>query len=293
MQADQPRVAFVGAGAVGLTLAQAMDQAGITVTALYSRGREHLAAEASARVPTALVTASAQDAVDRADLVFLSVPDDAVRPVCLALAWRPGQAVVHCSGATELDALASAAATGAAVGAFHPIQMFTPSPATLAALPGSTVTIDAGEPLASTLDGLARRIGCRAVRLEATGRRAAYHASAYYVGPFLIALMREAAAIWQELGATEAEALAALLPLLRGTVAAVEDRGLAGGMGGCIARGDTGTVEGHLAALDAWSPEAGRLYRALALRTIPLALARGSLAPDRAERIRAALTPDA
>ncbi len=118
-----------------------------------------------------------------------------------------------------------------------------------------------------------------------------YHASAYYVGPFLIALMQEAAAIWRELGLSEREAIDALAPLLHGTVAAVMEGGLAAGMGGCVARGDVGTVERHVAALDAFAPEMGALYRQLARRTIPLGLARGTLSPAAGDRIRAALEP--
>ncbi|MGE3277204.1 MAG: Rossmann-like and DUF2520 domain-containing protein [Vicinamibacterales bacterium] len=284
-----PRLAFVGAGAVGTTLAQAFAAAGLPVTALYRRDTGKLW-DALARVPGATAAATPQAAADVADVVFLTVPDDDVRTTCAGIRWRPNQAVVHCSGATELDALQHAGDAGAAVGAFHPLQMFTPSPASLETLPGCTVTIDAAGALGDLLESLAGRLGCRAVRLP-PGRRALYHASAYYVGPFLIALMKEAAGMWSALGATEEDALAALLPLLQGTVAAVKARGLAGGMGGCVARGDVGTVERHLAALEGHSREAALLYRTLALRTVPLALERGTLPPDGATRIRAALAP--
>jgi predicted short-subunit dehydrogenase-like oxidoreductase (DUF2520 family) len=121
------------------------------------------------------------------------------------------------------------------------------------------------------------------------GHRALYHASANFVGPFLIALMQEAVQIWRALGISERDALAALVPLVEGTLAAVIDGGLAQGMGGCVARGDIGTVERHLAALDAFSPETAALYRQLTIRTIPLGLARGTLASDAADRIRAVL----
>lgn len=283
----RPRIAFIGAGATGVTLAEAFARAGLRVTAVYRRDRAKLL-EAVTRVGTALAAETPQATADAADVVFLTVPDDQVGPTCAAVRWRAGQAVVHCSGATELDALGPAARSGAAVGAFHPMQMFTPAPASLETLPGCTVTIDARDPLGGTLESLARAIGCRPLRL-ASGRRALYHASIYNVGPFLIALIREAAAMWAELGATEEETLAALLPLLQGTVAAVRARGLAGGMGGCVARGDVGTVERHLAALDQFSADAAALYRTLALRTIPLALERGTLTAEGASLIRATL----
>lgn len=116
-----------------------------------------------------------------------------------------------------------------------------------------------------------------------------YHASAYYVGPFLIALLKEGVELWKSFGASEADALRAMMPLLRGTVSAVLDGGLANGMGGCVARGDVGTIVKHLAALDNRFPLCGALYRELALRTVPLGIERGTLQPARAAEIEVVL----
>jgi predicted short-subunit dehydrogenase-like oxidoreductase (DUF2520 family) len=281
------RIAFVGAGRVAATLAWAMHRAGLPVTAVFGRTRRR-AEEIVARIPGAIAADSAQDAADLADLVFVTVSDDGIAGVCEQLSWRVGHGVVHCSGATELEALGAAAAAGARVGAFHPMQMFANSDVALETLPGCTISIEAVEPLARTLVSICERLRCRPMRLP-PGSRALYHASIYNVGPFLIALMEEAARIWRSFGATEQDTLTALLPLLKGTLAAVTDAGLAGGMGGCVARGDVGTVERHLAALEAFSPEMATLYRQLALRTIPLALTRGTLSPELADRIRRAL----
>jgi predicted short-subunit dehydrogenase-like oxidoreductase (DUF2520 family) len=281
------RIAFVGAGPVAATLARAMQLAGLRVAAIFSRDRRK-AEDVAARVPGALVAASAQAAADTGDIVFLTVPDDAIEAVCAGLVWRSGHSVVHCSGATELDALRHARDAGALTGAFHPLQMFANPSVSFETLAGCTVTIDAAAPLAGLLEDICRGIRCRPVRLP-PGQRALYHASANFVGPFLIALMQEAVQIWRVFGISERDALAALMPLLEGTVAAVMDGGLAKGMGGCVARGDIGTVGRHLAALDAFSPEMAALYRQLTIRTIPLGLARGTLASDAADRIRAAL----
>ena len=221
------------------------------------------------------------------DIVFVAVSDDAIDRVCEDVTWRPDHAVVHCSGARELDALQAAANAGAMVGSFHPLQMFASPAAALATLPGCTIAVEGTGELLDWLDGMARRLQCRPIRLPA-GHRALYHASAYYVGPFLIALMQEAAVIWRALGVDERGTLDALATLLRGTVAAVMEGGLAAGMGGCVARGDVGTVARHIEALDAFNPEMAALYRTLALRTVPLAL-RGTLGTEAAERIRAVL----
>lgn len=281
------RIGFVGCGRVAQTLAAAFDKAGMVVGSASSRNASRRDAFA-ARLPAVRTTDDAQQVVDDSTLVFLTVADDAIAPVCAALAWRADQAVVHASGATELAALATARAAGAAVGGFHPMQMFANPEVALAGLPGCTVGIEADEPLLATLRAMAEAIGCVPFTLPA-GVRPLYHASAYYVGPFLIALLKEGSRLWERFGADESRALAAMLPLLSGTVDAVRDAGLARGMGGCVARGDLGTIRTHLAALDAMDAGVASLYRTLAARNVPLGIARGTLDVDRAKAIEALL----
>jgi predicted short-subunit dehydrogenase-like oxidoreductase (DUF2520 family) len=57
------------------------------------------------------------------------------------------------------------------------------------------------------------------------------------------------------------------------------------GLAGPIARGDAGTVARHLAAFDALDGGSAALYREMARRVIPIAVAKGSLTPERAEAI--------
>jgi predicted short-subunit dehydrogenase-like oxidoreductase (DUF2520 family) len=281
------RLGIIGPGRVGSTLAEAFRLAGCPVVAIF--GRQPDAARAVAlRVPGSIAAATAQQVADLSDTVFITVSDDAIDQVCARVRWRPDHAVVHCSGARELDALNAASNAGASVGSFHPLQMFATPAAALATLPGCTVAVEGTGTLGDWLDHAARHMHCRPIRLPA-GHRALYHASAYYVGPFLIALMHEAAVIWRALGVDERGTIDALSTLLRGTVAAIMEGGLAAGMGGCVARGDVGTVIRHVEALDSFNPEMAALYRTLAIRTVPLGLRRGTLSADAAERIRTVL----
>lgn len=281
------RFGFVGCGRVGRTLAQAFANAGRAVTAAWSRraaDAETMAGEVSGLRPLP----SAQAVANACDFVWITVSDDAIAPVSDGIAWLPRHKVVHCSGATEVLALAAGKKAGAAIGGFHPLQMFTNPAVALKGLPGCTVGIEADPALYESLNRLALDIGCTPVTVP-VGDRALYHASAYYVGPFLIALLAEGAALWRKFGVGEKDALNALLPLLSGTLSAVDDGGLAQGMGGCVARGDVGTVRKHIAAMDRFDPEAGQLYRMLASHTIPLGLERGTLGAQGADAIREAL----
>ena len=281
------RIGFIGAGRVAKGLAWGMMQGGERVVAVASRSPAS-AAQLAARISGCQVAAKAQDVVDGSDLVFLTVPDDAIALVADSLKWRRDLAVVHCSGATEVAALASATRAGAQTGGFHPLQLFADPDVALAGLPGCTIAIEAEAPLLARLEQLAQALHCRTIRLP-PGCRARYHAAAHYAAGFVITLLDQAVELWRSFGVEREDTIRALLPLLRGTTASVERSGLAQGLAGTYSRGDIGTLEKHLADLARVGPDALHLYCELGLRSIPLGLERGAYDEHRAEAMRVLL----
>ena len=279
-----PRIGFIGAGRVAKGLAWGMAQSGQRVVAAASRSPDSAGALA-ARIAGCRALAHAQDVVDGCDLIFITVPDDAIAAVAASLKWRKESAAIHCSGATEVAALAGAARAGAHTGGFHPLQLFADPEVALAGLPGCTIAIEAEAPLLAQLEQLAGALQCRTIRLP-PGCRARYHAAAHYAAGFVITLLNQAVELWQSFGVGREDTIRALLPLLRGTAASVERSGLAQGLAGTFSRGDIGTLERHLADLARAGPDALRLYCELALRSIPLGLERGGYGEERAEAMR-------
>jgi predicted short-subunit dehydrogenase-like oxidoreductase (DUF2520 family) len=212
------------------------------------------------------------------------VPDDALGAVCGKLKWRKDQAAVHCSGAAELAVLK----TQAQAGGFHPLQMFADPEVAARGLAGCAIAVEADEPLLSVLKEMVSALRGRLLVIP-PGARAAYHAGAHFAAAFVCALLAEGVEVWSRIGIPPDDALAALLPLLRGATDAVAHSGPARAMAGSVARGDVATVRRHVEALDGLDPKFGEIYRALALRTVPLALAAGGMTPERAEEMRRAL----
>ena len=172
---------------------------------------------------------------------------------------------------------------------FHPMQTFGDPLAAVASLPGSTITIEAPEPLNGWLVSLATRLDCRVNRLP-PGMRGRYHAAAGFTSQFINALFAEAARVWESWGATEEDALRALMPLARGTLASIESAGIAGGMPGPVSRGDLGSIEKHMQAMGELGEHTLDFYRVLCTSTIALAVERGSIDEARAGQFRAVLT---
>lgn len=277
-------VGIVGAGTVGTALAVGLQQAGYPVVAAGSRSFAS-AQRLAEQVPGCAAVPQLQQVVDRAELVFLTVPDDAIRDVADNLEWRTLQMAVHCSGAQPLTVLRGPRHLGAQVGALHPLQTFSSVRAALDNMPGSTFAVEADEPLLGILKGIVGDLGGRWVELRAEDR-VLYHVSGVLASNYLVTLLALAADLWEEFGIERKEGLEALLPLVRGTLHNVEENGIPASLTGPIARGDVGTIEKHLRELAERRPDLVDFYRDLALRTVPIAEEKGRLSAEGADRLR-------
>jgi predicted short-subunit dehydrogenase-like oxidoreductase (DUF2520 family) len=275
------RLAFVGAGRLGSSLALAAANAGYPVVALSTRRAEQRSWLAT-RLPRALIASDAAEAASVADIVVLSLSDRAIANVCAQIAWRPDQGVVHCSGALSIDALDAASRAGAAVGALHPLQTF-PSRESTDRLGGVAFAVESGDPtLAEWARQLARDLGGEPFDI-ASEHRAAYHASAVLASGLLVPLVGLAAELWTSFGITREQGLASLLPLVRASVDALAVQGLPAALTGPFVRGDSVTIRKHLDALRSARPETADAYAALALACLPLAVEQGLDDARRAE----------
>jgi predicted short-subunit dehydrogenase-like oxidoreductase (DUF2520 family) len=281
------RIGFIGAGQLAVPLAWSLAACGHRVVGAAARSRES-AQKLADGIAGARAYDDAQRLVDAADLVLIAVPDDAIASVAAATRWLPRHRVVHCSGATEVSALAPAAAAGASTGGFHPMQSFTNAEAAMRSLPGCTVAIEAEEPLLGTLRAMAEALGCHPIRLPA-GARALYHASGSFASSFLVGLLGDALSLWSAFGVEREDAFRALLPLMKGTVAAIEANGPVRSLAGPIARADVGTVERHIAALGAHAPGLLATYLDVARRSLAIARAKGGASEAKLAELEALL----
>ncbi len=290
-RSSRPSLGFIGTGVVATALSQALEAAGYRIAAVHGRDRGR-AEKLAQGLSGARVAASRQGVADAADVVFLAVADDAIARVAESVSWRPGRAVVHCNGAASIKLLRAASDAGADVGVFHPLQSFASAEQARRLIPGSAFRIEASsEPLRHLLEDMARALGGRPLALGADPTL--YHVSAVLASNYLVTLLDLAAGLWPSFGATREEGLAALLPLVRGTIENVERLGIPAALTGPIARGDEGTVAHHLDALRQVAPHAVPVYKELALGAVRVALAKGTIDRAKAQRLEAILAADA
>jgi predicted short-subunit dehydrogenase-like oxidoreductase (DUF2520 family) len=281
------KIGFIGAGTTGTALAVRLSQKGCPVVAVSSRTLSS-AQKLAGLVPSCQVCHAAQEVADTAEIVFITTPDDVIAQVCSEVQWHEGQSVVHCSGAHSVDILEAAKKLGAAVGSFHPLQTFADVDQAIENLSGSTFALEAEEPLLSTLKEFTLLLNGNWVELK-PGDKVLYHAAAVFACNYLVTLVKLALDLWLDFGVSSKEATRALLPLLAGTINNIDNIGLPDCLTGPVARGDSGTIERHLRALETRSPSLFATYKELGLQTIPIALAKGQVNEQKAEEMRALL----
>ena len=284
--ADRPArlaVGVVGAGRVGPVLASALALAGHRIVAVsaVSDGSRRRAAALLPGVPIRPV----DDVVREAELVLLTVPDDALGGLVDGLAAtgvvRPGQLIVHASGSQGLGILEPVTRLGALPLALHPVMTFAGVPEDVARLAGCSFGITAPTELRPVGEALVVEMGGEPVWI-ADEMRPLYHAALASGANHLVTLVNTAADLLQAVGVEQPARM--LGPLLGAALDNALRRGDAA-LTGPVARGDAGTVATHLEVLARVSPPALTAYAALARVTADRALASGQLDPTAASEL--------
>ncbi len=285
-------VAIIGAGRVGTTVGCLLAKAGYTVVAVAARSIES-AEKAAAFIGSGEPMLDAVKAASKADIVFITTPDGAIRKCCDTIAagggFHAGSVIVHMFGGASLELLETARLAGARRAVIHPLQS-VPSPAQgIKSLPGSYFRTEADAEALATAHELVKALGGVELVMPKWSpdkdSAALYHAGAIAVSNYFVALVDYGLKFYQALGADKQEALKALLPLMKGTLQNIEALGTTDALTGPIARGDVETIKAHLEAMRKKTPELTGLYKELARQTVSVAGDKGSISQDTADEL--------
>ncbi len=214
---------------------------------------------------------SRADLALKTEIVFLTVPDQQIAVAAKDLArfiktnTTSIKYVFHCSGANQLDVLAPLSKLGITCGSIHPLQAFVDGNTSLEgiymAIAGGTNALTKAQQIVQDLGGISFK-----VPMEARGT---YHAAACICSNYTVTLTALAEQLMVPFMETRTDALKALIPLLKGTVANLEGVLEAKeALTGPIVRGDCLTIQKHL---DKLPKEARGIYIALGKETLEIA----------------------
>ena len=276
-------VGVIGAGRVGSALAVALRRAGhqiVAASAVSAASRDRV----DRYLPGTPVLQPA-DVIAAADLVLLTVPDDAlgglVRGLAATGAPLVGRMLAHTSGRHGLAVLQPAADLGALPLALHPVMTFTGRADDADKLVGICFGVTAPTVLRPAAEVLVMEMGAEPVFI-AEADRGLYHAALAGAANHLVTQVVQAEDLLTKAGVAQpARMLGPLLSAALDNALRFGDAGLTGP----VARGDAETVAGHVEALRSDAPEALPAYLALARLTASRALASGMLSAPDARRL--------
>lgn len=250
----------------------------------------------------------------KADVILLSVVDDAVRETAGLLARHLGrkQVLLHVSGSRAAEVMRGEQMS-AHLGGLHPLQALASREGDPEKLRGAAFAIEGDAEALEAARRIAEAVGGNPIPIRPEAR-ALYHAAAVTSANFVTVLMDLACDMLGKAGVDPLTSVEILLPLLEGTVDQIRERQerakaqdqdpqgreragravLSEALTGPIRRGDSSTVRKHLKALkrlDAKDPsEAARAetYRLLSLKALEIAQ-RGDLSEEGAEKLAKAL----
>lgn len=276
-------ILLVGPGRAGRAFARSWTGAGGSIVLV---ARDAAAARVfAAELPRAAVERLGERRAFATDVVVLSVPDDAIRPLAERLGGRVAcRFAFHFSGALASRELAPLSSAGASLGSLHPLRSF--SGAATESWESAFVAVEGEEPAARMGERLCRRAGARPHRVTAAGKPL-YHAAATLAAGGAASLLSLASRLWVAAGLSEEDGRTALAQLSAGAVDAVERLPFDRALTGPVARRDVETVRLHRDALRRW-PEQAALYEILARETLRRTPGRG-----REEEIARILASDA
>ena len=256
---------IIGAGIVGTALAVRLDKAGHQCIGVHTRSR--LSYERF-RSYLNIDHLTLEELVPEVDIVFITTQDGVIRSIAEKLSEnaliKSGQMWIHCSGSLPSEILRVKESLPVHCLSLHPLQAFASVEEALAILSGTHFGIEGdneeiGEGIVKDLGGIPHHILAE--------KKTLYHAGAVVASNYLVVLASLAVELFAEAGIPAEDALASLLPLMKGTIHNLEQVGLPQALTGPIARGDGQVVQGHLEHLP---PKLVEIYRGLGLKAIEL-----------------------
>ena len=289
------KVVIIGTGQVGQTLGRLLNHSGkYKVVGVWDRKLNNARAAVRFIGRGARICEDKAVAVQQADIIFITTPDDAIQQVCDGIFAGKNvfgnKVVLHCSGSLPSAILKSAKGhKNVYIASLHPMQTFANKLETVRNFKGTYCVYEGQRQALAIVRDVIKTLGGNPVRIKAKDKML-YHIGCVFASNYLVTLMRTSQEFLKRCGFKNNDVLRAIRPLVDSTVNNIMTIGPTSALTGPIARGDALTIKSHIRAIRKIQPVYMALYRELGKHTVDIARKKGTIAASRASLLRKAMS---
>ena len=261
------KVGFVGAGKVGFSIGKMLELAGENVAGYYSRSPH--SAEEAADFTHSKFHKKLETLVDGSDMIFITVPDDAIASV-----WKEikkcsitDKIICHCSGSLSSEIFSDIEKTNSYGFSIHPLLAVSDRYHSYQDLPKALFTIEGNAKKMPVVEEILHKCGIK-TQVISSEIKSRYHAAAVMSSNLIIALISSAQDELKKCGFSDENINMAIEPLIRGNIDNTLMHGTIRSLTGPVERNDIKTVRRHLNTLEGIDHE---IYSVLSRKVVAIA----------------------
>ena len=263
------KIGFIGAGRVGFSLGRYLAENGIFITGFFSRSLR--SSTEAAKFTKSRVYESIAELVGDSDVIFLTVPDSAIKEVYeqVKAVGIGGKQICHCSGAMSVsEAFPDIARYGASGFSIHPLFPITSKYDSFKELGKAFFCIEGSDEFITVWVELFRRMG-NGTKIISSDSKAQYHAACAISSNLVCALAAESLSLMEKCGFSQVEALKAFQPLIMNNIKRILALGPVEALSGPVECNDIGMVRKHLECMDSDTDRS--MYKAVSMKLVDVA----------------------
>ncbi|MDD3395536.1 MAG: DUF2520 domain-containing protein [Anaerotignum sp.] len=263
------KIGFIGPGKAGVNLGRYLLHQGLCVTGFYGRTFAHT--EEACQMTNTKIYLSLNEIVQDNDILWITTPDDTISTIDYEISKLnvKGKSICHASGSLPSTVLQFSKNAGAAVFSIHPIYAFSHKTVDFKELQTVKFSLEGDFSMGDeegVLQMMKKIENFYFIRSAQTA--AAYHLANVFVSNLTLSLLDIGVTYFQDMGLSKEEAIFVMMPLVKGNIRNIEEKGFLSSLTGPVPRGDWETVERHLSVI---KDEDGEIYKKLSLHLLELA----------------------
>ena len=244
-------IGFIGAGRVGVTLGKHFI---LHVNNKYNVVGYYDSSEVAVNDAIDITNTdslSIEQIVCSSEVIFITVTDGAIEKGWneISICNLIGKIICHCSGALSSEVFSNIDKLGAYGYSVHPLFACSSKTESYKDISKALFTIEGSSARLEVVKQMIEDLGNKVQVIDANSK-VLYHAAAVMASNQVIGLIKTACDLLKKSGFSEENALEAIKPLIYGNIDNVYRQGLKDALTGPVARGDIGTINKHLDALE-------------------------------------------